>query len=168
MEPLSCVALPPPLLYISLPVAARVLCSWPVPASTLFCLLTSHQSAACRHHPPCNCNQPYRAVLSQCVWQPTQVEVLLRARVARLERMEAAVASRRAAEAAIPADLRRRLAGAVLAVRARAARPPHSILLYTVLGRLGYVAALQGLRCLFTSAFVTGIVFSVCSSEEVY
>lgn len=90
--------------------------------------------------------------------QPTQVEALLRARVARLERMEAAVASRRAAEAAIPADLRRRLGGAVLAVRARAARPAHSILLYTVLGRLGYVGALQGLRCLFASAFVTGVL----------
>ena len=46
-----------------------------------------------------------------------QVEALLRARVARLERMEAAVAARRAAEAAVPVHWQRRAAGAALAVR---------------------------------------------------
>lgn len=46
-----------------------------------------------------------------------QVEALLRARVARLERMEAAVAARRAAEAAVPVHWQRRAAGVALAVR---------------------------------------------------
>ncbi|KAK9846431.1 hypothetical protein WJX81_003649 [Elliptochloris bilobata] len=44
-----------------------------------------------------------------------EVEALLRARVARLERMEAAVAARRAGEASVPVDWRRRAAGVALA-----------------------------------------------------
>ena len=59
-----------------------------------------------------------RGLITFCPSSVMQVEALLRARVARLERMEGAVTSRRAAEAAVPVDWQRRAAGVALAVRA--------------------------------------------------
>ena len=92
------------------------------------------------------------------VFQPgMQVETLLRARVARLERMEAAVAARRAAEAAVPVHWQRRAAGVALAVRSK-----------PVLHTLAVTGLMLQIRCMAKAAAVvpSGTALQIISRHK--